>query len=707
MGMRFPGRRSLKTRVTLLTLIIFLGSIWSLELFVSYRLRDDMHRLLSRQQFMNVSFMAAEADRELARLLGILGRTASQMNAALLDDDLATRLFLEDRPVLLSQFSGGIIVIDAAGIAQVEVPASARRAGINYNFLEPVTNALREGKASISSPRIDLSLQAPVFSVTVPIRDEHGTVIGVLAGVVDLTRPNFLDQITEHRYGESGFYLLKDAKTRRVITASGRTRLMEALPPPGDNLLNDRFLDGYDETGIMIDADGQTILASSRRIPVADWFIVAAMPEGEAFEMIHDMQGYMLQAALVLTLIAGGLTWWVLRRELSPMLSAIRTLTALSDTNQPPQPLPNASHDEIGDLINGFNRLLLTLGEREQALQTTLNFQQVLIDAVPSPLFYKNAAGVYIGCNKAFEQYLGLSKQQLIGKTVYDIAPPDLAASYDVADQELLASPGVQTYEGAVVYADGTRHSVIFNKATFPGVDGKVAGQIGVLLDITERKLAEDKIKYLAFYDHLTGLPNRRLFNDRLQQAMAASKRNGLYGALMFLDLDNFKPLNDQHGHVVGDLLLIEVAARLKASIREMDTVARFGGDEFVVMLSELGAGAGESAAQAGLVGEKIRAALSVPYQLTVKNEEKGDSVIVHHCTVSIGAALFLDHESNRGDILKRADTAMYHAKSRGRDLVAIHDFVPEGPQVRSGAPDAGNASPGKREAGALPDRLI
>lgn len=677
MAMTFPRRRSLKTRVTVFTLIIFLCSIWSLEFFVSYRLRSDMLRLLNKQQFATVSFMAAEADRELERLLAALSRTATQMDADVLASNAAIKQFLEDRPVLLNHFNGGLIVIGADGVAQVEVPGTARRVGINYNFLEPVTSALNNGKSSISSPRVDHSLQAPVFSMTVPIRDEQGAVVAVLAGIVDLSQPNFLDQITERRYGESGFYLLEDPKTRRIVTATGRTRLLEALPPPGSNALNDRFIDGYDETGVMTDADGKTLLVSSRRIPAADWFIVAALPDDEAFALIRGMQGYMLQAALFLTLIAGGLTWWVLRRELAPMLSAIRTLTALSDTKQPPQPLPNASHDEIGDLIDGFNRLLETLGEREQALQTTLNFLQVLMDAVPSPLFYKNAEGVYIGCNKAFERYLGMSREQLIGKTVYDVAPPDLATRYDAADHELLANPGVQTYETSVAYADGTRHSVIFHTATFSGVDGQVAGQIGVLLDITERKMAEDKIKYLAFYDHLTGLPNRRLFNDRLQQTLAASKRNSQYGALMFLDLDNFKPLNDQHGHAVGDLLLIEAARRLKASVREMDTVARFGGDEFVVMLAELGTAPDESATQARLVAEKVRAALSAPYHLTVKNEDEGETAIVHRCTVSIGAALFLDHASNRGDILKRADTAMYQAKSEGRNRVVIHDFVP------------------------------
>jgi len=692
MTMTLPRGRSLKTRVTLFTLIIFLCSIWSLEFYVSYRLRGDMLRLLNKQQFATVSFMATEANRELEQLIASLGRTASQMNSELLASSAATREFLEERPVLLSRFNGGLLVIGADGVAQAEVPATAQRVGINYRLLEPVGSALDEGKTSISSPRVDPSLQVPVFSVTAPIRDEQGAVIGVLAGIVDLSRPNVLDQITERHYGESGFYLLEDPKTRRIITATGRTRLLDELPPPGSNTLNDRFIAGYDETGVMTDAEGKRVLVSSRRIPVADWFIVAALPDDEAFALIRGMQTYMLQAALFLTLIAGGLTWWVLRREVAPMLSAIKTLTALSDARQAPQPLPNVRHDEIGDLIDGFNRLLLTLGEREQALQTTLNFQQVLMDAVPSPLFYKNAEGTYIGCNKAFEHYLGMGREQLIGKTVYDIAPPDLATRYDAADHALLANPGVQTYETSVVYADGTRHNVIFHKASFFGVDGKVAGQIGVLLDITERKMVEDKIKYLAFYDHLTGLPNRRLFNDRMQQAMAASKRNSQYGALMFLDLDNFKPLNDQHGHAVGDLLLIEAANRLKASVREMDTVARLGGDEFVVMLAELGTSPDESVTQARRVGEKVRAALSEPYQLTVKDQEKGDTTVVHRCTVSLGAVLFLDHESTQADILKRADAAMYQAKAEGRNRVAIHDFVPEQP------PAAKTRAPGGSE---------
>jgi diguanylate cyclase (GGDEF)-like protein len=184
----------------------------------------------------------------------------------------------------------------------------------------------------------------------------------------------------------------------------------------------------------------------------------------------------------------------------------------------------------------------------------------------------------------------------------------------------------------------------------------------------------EAKIHHLAFHDTLTQLPNRLTLSDRLRQTMASSKRSGSYAALIFLDLDNFKPLNDTHGHEAGDLLLIEVANLLKTCVREMDTVARFGGDEFVVLLGALDADKAESMSQARRVAEKIRLILAEPYLLTIRQEASADETIEHRCTASIGVALFLDHEASEDDILKWADAAMYRAKEAGRNLIRFYD---------------------------------
>lgn len=203
--------------------------------------------------------------------------------------------------------------------------------------------------------------------------------------------------------------------------------------------------------------------------------------------------------------------------------------------------------------------------------------------------------------------------------------------------------------------------------------DGKALRLIGTHTDIDQRKQLENEVRLLAFRDPLTQLANRRLLVERLSYAMAAGKRSGLCGALMFLDLDHFKPLNDTWGHDAGDALLKEVARRLKSCVREIDTVSRFGGDEFVVLLSELGSDKLKSTGQAGIIAEKIRAALAEPFLLTINKEGQADLTVAHQCTASIGIIVFTDHEWTRDDLLKGADVAMYEAKEAGRNLIRFY----------------------------------
>lgn len=185
---------------------------------------------------------------------------------------------------------------------------------------------------------------------------------------------------------------------------------------------------------------------------------------------------------------------------------------------------------------------------------------------------------------------------------------------------------------------------------------------------------ATQQLHGLAFYDTLTLLPNRRLLNDRLSQALASSQRSGDYGALMFLDLDNFKPINDKFGHAVGDLLLIEAAHRISSCLRETDTVARFGGDEFVVMLSKLHVDYAESVNLAHNVAEKIHQLLAERYSLSYRPAGQREIMVEHYCTSSIGVVLFLNHESSQEEVLSRADAAMYQAKKEGRNRICIYE---------------------------------
>lgn len=262
---------------------------------------------------------------------------------------------------------------------------------------------------------------------------------------------------------------------------------------------------------------------------------------------------------------------------------------------------------------------------------------------------------------------------QVAGRPMIDVIAPEYREEFIKMHKRVIAGETI-LMEFEVFGLKGGRRWLETHAA--PMLENGKVVHLAVTRDITERKKMEGKIRQLAFYDDLTKLPNRRLLDDRLGQAMSASKRTGFYGAVIFLDLDNFKPLNDTHGHEVGDLLLIEAAFRLRGCIREMDTVARFGGDEFVVVLSELDTDKARSAEQARMVAEKIRSALSAPYRMTIRHRGQPDTAVEHHCTVSMGVVLFVNHEGNQTDILKSADVAMYQAKESGRNNIKF--FEPE-----------------------------
>lgn len=195
--------------------------------------------------------------------------------------------------------------------------------------------------------------------------------------------------------------------------------------------------------------------------------------------------------------------------------------------------------------------------------------------------------------------------------------------------------------------------------------EGEVRHYVGTFTDISVRKHAEEDIRQLALYDPLTKLPNRRLLRDRLVLAFNTSMRNNCFGAVIFIDLDNFKNLNDTKGHEMGDLLLVEVAGRLSGNVRDCDTVARAGGDEFILILTDLNERADAAAAQAERIAEKILDALRQPYRLADYE---------YHSSASIGISLFLDHEIGVDELFRRADTAMYRAKSAGKNALCFFD---------------------------------
>ena len=313
------------------------------------------------------------------------------------------------------------------------------------------------------------------------------------------------------------------------------------------------------------------------------------------------------------------------------------------------------------------------VAERTQALQESLALYRLLTEDAQDVLWRTDGQLVLTYISPADEQMRGFRADEVVGHSVFEMFTDEgvelvkgmlrRQAIEDAAG----SSGGFLRFQVEHRCKDGRLIWGEMLSKPDRNAQGEIIGYHGITREITERKHLEEQVRQLAFHDPLTRLANRRLMLDHLEQAMSASKRSQRHGALLFLDLDNFKPLNDTHGHGVGDLLLIEVAERLKACVREADTVARFGGDEFVVLLCELSTQPGEAAEQAVAIAEKVRTRLAEPYVL---QSAPSAPAIRHECTASIGVAVFRGRDESQNAVIDRADAAMYRAKEEGRNRI-------------------------------------
>ena len=897
-------RHSLKTRITLTTLVIFLAGIWSLSFYAHRILRDDMARLLGEQQLSSVSMVAAQVEREFEARLETLEAVARLSSVPMQAGPAAMQRFLQHRFDLHVLFGDGIFATELDGTAVAAAPDGSERVGINYGDNDQMLRALHEGKPAIGRPALSKTAQIPVISIAVPIRDERGKVIGALVGVTHLGIPNFLDQLIGGHYGKTGGYLIIAPQHRLIVTASNKQRVLEPLDPAGGNPFDERSVLGNAGSGVAQDANGVEVLYSFKKIPIAQWDALVYLPTSEAFFPIRDLQQRLRLAALLLTLLAGALTWWLLKRQLSPLLSAANALVTVADSDLAHQPLPIVRRDEIGLLISAFNHLLDTLSSREAALReseehfrlifensgdaivfaspkgpietvnpaacrlfgyslhelhqlgqagimdgsdprllpairkrnrtgrfsgelraicrdgrvlevdvnstcfcdskgvihaisqlrdiserkqieeairrsearlkraelaaksgnwelhldtgkmigsagaiqlfgldvaeadsTTIkslllpeyiplhdaSFTRLIEDGEPYDIEFKvrtadcgeikdiraiaqldkaqgivfgivqdigerkrtearlqlaadvfthvregimitNADGMIVEVNDAFTRITGFARSDAIGQSPRILRSGRQTSDFYAAMWSSLNERGYWSGEiwnrrkNGELYAQGLTVSAVRDAL------GRAQNYVGLFTDITSTKELQQQLERIAHYDALTDLPNRVLLADRLQQALAQCHRKNSLVAVVYLDLDDFKTVNDSHGHGVGDALLVAVAQRMKDALREGDTLSRIGGDEFVAVLVNL-----EQTKSYQPAIERLLLAAAAP-------------VIVDGLTlqvsVSIGVTLYPQDLGDADLLLRHADQALYVAKQSGKNRYHLFDVA-------------------------------
>ncbi|MDO8208659.1 MAG: EAL domain-containing protein [Gallionella sp.] len=464
-------------------------------------------------------------------------------------------------------------------------------------------------------------------------------------------------------------------------------------------------LSGESGEGVKLDYRGKSVVAAWRYLPGLDWGMVVEVDADEVFAPIYQQRTVLLQTLLALLLFAGLLAYYFGRQISRPLEGMARTADEVAGGSLDMR-ADESAPGELGLFACAFNRMTESLQvlyrsledrveertrelnvtneelqeeiiEREQlesALRDSetylrvsledLRYQKFALDQ-HSVVALTDVSGTITYVNDKFCEISGYAAQELIGQNHRLLNSGTHPAQFFSDMYRTIESGQVWSGEMCNRTRDKGLYWVRVTIVPYLDNDGKPAQYIAIQADITASKKAEEEIRNLAFYDVLTQLPNRRLLLDRINLALSVSLRSQHYGAVLFLDMDRFKTLNDTLGHDYGDLLLIEVAKRIQSCVREVDTVARLGGDEFVVLIEEIDAHAAEASQKVALIAEKIRLSLTVPYPL------KGRQ---HHSSPSIGVCLYLGHEESADTLLKHADMAMYQAKDSGRNTVRFFD---------------------------------
>ena len=649
---------SLKTRIILINLLVMVGLFLALGFYSKRLIQKELMLFTGVQQRSALALLTTQVNNGLQDRLASLALTASVVTPALMDNAPFVQAFLGRQKLSSIYFNAGLKVWSPAlGWVGQAVSDSAESAapGISAQALEGL---LKDGRFVVGDIQVD-DQQVSNLTLVVPIRDTQGAVVGGLAGVMRLDAGHFLTELTSHPYGKSGHYFLVDRRHRMIFATSDPVRRLEILPAPGVNPQIDRFMQGYEGTTEAVNPHGLEVLVTVQQIPQAGWYASVMLPQKESNALIEAIAPRIRLFALGLAMLGVVLIFLMLRRQLAPMTSAVRTLDGFVRQNQAPQALQVVREDEVGQLVSGFNRLLDTLNQQQRVLQQSELFKQAVLNSVTAEIAVLDHTGAILAVNEAWQRG---ANQRVPGSG----SPVEGGSNYLSLCEDAEACEGIRAVLAGQLpqfhldYPCHTPQQQRWCSISVTSLDGAgLRNAVVSIEDITERTQMQEQVRALAFYDPLTQLPNRRLVLDRLTQEVMRARRLQDRLALLFIDLDEFKPVNDELGHAVGDWLLTCVAQRIQSCLRESDTAARIGGDEFVVLLPHL-----QSDEAALGVAEKIR--------LEIAREFVTPQGVSLSISSSIGVALYPDHALIEHDLMRLGDEAMYLAKKAGRNSVVM-----------------------------------
>ncbi len=757
--------------------LLVLAATLAVMLVVLALAERDMKGVIGNQQYALLSSAAAFIDDRLAAKQQQMAALAAEMPAAVRLDPARLQAYLDSRTATGAEFLN-LVAFDAGGKLVASGLAPGRQ-GLNA-LGKPYFDDTVARKAGIISPPFKSALSGkPVVLVTSAVLDDRGDVAYVLAGGIDLTKANYLQQIGSLNPGKTGFLYVMTADGI-LVEHPDQSRLLQHInATPGTNKATMMALSGFEGWTEALNKEGVNGIYAYKRLASTGWIVGARYPTEEAFAPIIALRHEGMLAAALLSLLAGALAWAVTGRMMGPLETLRSNIAAIRNRRAGIGSLRISGDDEIGELGRAFHEMMAEREAAQERTAATAKRARIIADGIPALVSYVNSEQRYEFTNAHYQSMLGLDPKAMIGRTIREVFGEQVYArlrpyveaalrgervhfEYDAAngpehylidyipdvgdDGKVLgfnilvmdisarkraeltqarsekrlqlitdnlpvlisyidrehkfrfANATFQTWfgRGAEALVSQPLHAVIGQHAyrqakphlerAFEGegvmfemladirgqqrvletsyvpdiqADGNVAGIYALAHDMTRVKEAERKLMQLARSDTLTGIANRRMFGETLALALERARRNGNALALAYLDIDHFKKINDTHGHGVGDEVLREFARRLVEQVRQVDTVARLSGDEFVIIFEDAGAAPGLEHLAA-----KLLLAVRMPFATSA-----GPLAV----SASIGMARFGGAGQAQEALLANADQALYEAKRKGRDGYAVH----------------------------------
>jgi diguanylate cyclase (GGDEF)-like protein/PAS domain S-box-containing protein len=769
----------LKARVALWSTAAMVAVTLAGTAIALWAVHDDARRAAITSQAVLIENIASDLDRQIEDRRSAVALSAAVLGALNLDT-AAFHDHFTTRPVLTRMFDV-VFVTDRQGVVRFDMPEFPGRVGRSVADRRYFREVMSTGRPVVSEPMAGKATSEPSIVIAAPMRDAKGDVVGVLGGILFLTRPNFLSQVGELRIGQSGYAALATKGARpTIVMHAQRERLLTPLPSPEVNPHVHRALQGFEGTVEAVNSAGLSALFTYRSLDTVPWVLMTAYPTSEAFAGLQGVMWRVAMVGCVFVLLAAGGIWWTMRRLLSPLDDLREAMVQARERNALVPAEVHQAAPELAQVAAAYNALMQHTQGVTAALQASEERLRAITDNVPALIGYfdrdercrfanrtarrlqgevidvlhdgrllcdivgedsyvqqepairralvgepanvdchivRRGRDLYFRAhfipdlaedgsvrgfytlsvdftalklaelqladgerrlrtiadnlpaliayvddrervqfvNETYRRWLGMDPARSVGKTLDQLS----IASNPVREQNMqraLAGERV-AFELTVQSPAGERHlSYVYIPDRRP--DGRIAGVYALASDVTALKAVEQQLSGLARRDPLTGLLNRRGFDERLPDAMARSRRNERLLALMYLDVDHFKQINDSGGHHAGDAVLKEFAQRLLSQVRQTDTVARLAGDEFVVILEGL-----NSREEVTAIAAKLNECLRLPIVF------EGHMLYV---TASIGVALYEGGVAELDELIAQADAALYTAKRSGRNRFAL-----------------------------------